>query len=179
MGILRAALALMVAMTGCYSPELRDCMLTCSAASDCADGQVCGSDHFCAAPGIAGSCSSLPGGAGPGGRDGGVDTPTMLDARPDAALPDAATHVPLAISIEGKGRVIVQGIATCDKDGPQNGMCTFLVPINVVATAQAQAYTDQRFDKWTTPVCAATSSATCMFTPATATAVGVKFRKDD
>ena len=173
MGILSRAVALLTMTVGCYSPELRDCTLTCAAASDCADGQVCGSDHFCAAPGIAGSCSSLPGDAGSGNRDAGTGG-AKIDARPDAP-----THAVLAISIEGKGRVIVQGIGTCDEAGPQNGHCAFLVPVDIPLTAQAQAYLGQRFEKWTTAVCAATSTSTCTFTPMVATTLGVKFRKDD
>jgi len=181
MGILRVSGPLLVAMTSaCYSPELRDCTLTCTAASDCADGQVCGSDHFCAAPGIAGRCSSLPGDAGGTDRDGGVDDQKMPDARRDAATPDATAYVLLAITIEGKGRVIVQGIGICEQAAPQNGHCTFPVQLGMVTTAQAQPYWDQRFEKWTTAICAATLGSTCTFTPTTtSTALGVKFRKDD
>src|SRR5688572_992995 len=110
MGLLRVGVAGLASIAGCYSPEVRDCTLTCSAASDCVDGQVCGSDHFCAAPAIAGQCASLPGGdAGDGIRDAGVIAP-IADARPDA--PDAATHTTLSLMIDGQGRITVQGIAT-------------------------------------------------------------------
>ena len=168
---------MLAAMTGCYSPELRDCTLTCSSTSDCADGQVCGGDHFCAAPAIAGSCSSLPDGAGSNNRDAGVGAATM-DARPDAA-PDAPTHVALTINIEGQGRLNVQGIGTCDKSAPQNGSCILVVPANMPVTAEAEPYSGQRFEKWTTVICAAMQSSTCTFTPTMTTPVGVKFRKDD
>jgi hypothetical protein len=174
MGILRTCVTLLpIVANACYSPELRDCTLTCSAATDCADGQVCGSDHFCAAPGIAGRCTSLPGDAGSRDRDAGTDA-AKIDARPDAPA-----YVALAISIEGKGRVVVQTIGTCEQVAPQNGHCTFPAPINMTVTAQAQAYSDQRFEKWTTAPCALTPLATCTFTPAAATTIGVKFRKDD
>jgi hypothetical protein len=179
MGLLRIGVASLASIAaGCYSPELRDCTLTCNAASDCADGQVCGSDHFCAAPGIAGQCAFLPGDAGGSNRDGGIDAPKMPDARPDAAMPDAPTHAVLTISIEGKGRVTVQTIGTCDESGPQNGHCTYAVPLNLAITVQAQPYEDQRFDKWTTPVCASMSMPSCTFTPVGPTTVGVKFRKE-
>ncbi|HEY5926558.1 MAG TPA: hypothetical protein VIV11_32950 [Kofleriaceae bacterium] len=171
-------MALSIALAGgCYAPELRDCTLTCSAATDCADGQVCDSEGFCAAPEIAGTCSSLPGHAGGNDRDAGIDAPKINDARPDAA-PDAMTHVLLAITIESKGRVIVQTIGTCEQSGPQNGSCVFYVPRDVELTVQAQPYSDHRFDRWTTTTCMS-APATCMFTPTSATPLGVKFRKDD
>jgi hypothetical protein len=171
MGLLRAGVALVAASAaGCYEPELRDCTLTCSEASDCAGGQVCGSDHFCAAPAIAGRCSSLPGDAGSNGRDGGVDPPKM-DARVDAP-PDAPTHVTLTISIEG------QGIGTCDEAAPQNGQCAFDVPINALVTVQAQSYSDWHFEKWTTVACITVPIASCTFYASVSTPVGVKFKKD-
>lgn len=178
MGLLNvAAASVVVAGAGCYEPELRDCTLTCNAASDCADGQVCGTDGFCAAPGIAGQCSQMPGAAGSADRDAGMTDAKMADAAHDVP-PDAATHVPLMISIDGKGRVTV-GTETCDESGPQNGSCTFMVPIYAPVTVSATAYSGWRFDRWTTPACAIVPISTCTFTPTTATPVGVKFRKDD
>jgi hypothetical protein len=179
MGILKLAFALLVtSATGCYDPQLRDCTLTCNTQSDCAGDQVCGSDHFCAAPDIAGTCSSLPGDAGSKHRDAGVDTPKMADARPDAA-PDAATHAELTVSIEAKGRVTMIGIGTCDEAPPQNGQCTFTVLLGSLVTASAQGYPDWRFDRWTTSACASTPIATCTFVFNAATPLGVKFKRDD
>ena len=56
MALLKTGVAFTVAIAAgaCYEPELRDCTLSCTAAAECADGQVCGSDHFCASPEIAG-----------------------------------------------------------------------------------------------------------------------------
>src|SRR5687768_11522870 len=121
MAFLKTCVAFTVGIAGgaCYEPELRDCTLSCTAAADCADGQVCGADHFCASPEIAGTCATMPGGAGGTGRDAGVTDAKMPDTRPDAP-PDAATHVLLAISIAGKGQVTVHGIGTCDASQPQN-----------------------------------------------------------
>ena len=179
MGLLKIGVAALVAATaaGCYAPELRDCTLSCGAESDCAQGQVCGSDHFCASPEIAGRCSSLPGDAGSNDRDAGVDGAKLPDARPDAP-PDAATHAALTVSIEGQGRITVQGF-TCDKAGPQNGMCVITLPLAMLVTAQAQGYPDWRFDKWTSATCATTPIATCTFTLTGATTLTGKFKKDD
>jgi len=54
-------LAVFVAMlaTACYDPELRDCTVTCHGKHDCAEGQVCGSDGYCAAPDVANKCDEL------------------------------------------------------------------------------------------------------------------------
>jgi len=62
----RAVLIALVA--SCYSPDVRDCTVTCSDNADCADGQRCGSDHLCAAPDHAGRCGDAPADARP--RDG-------------------------------------------------------------------------------------------------------------
>jgi len=175
MGLLRASVASLAAIAGgCYSPELRDCTVTCSAASDCADGQVCGDDQYCAAPGIAGRCSTLPGDAGPTIRDGGADARTIVDARPDATVWAA-----IDISIEGQGRVIVQNIATCEKTGPQNGSCTFYVPAGLAITVHAQPYFDWRFDKWTMSACDPVGGSTCTFQATGTSPVGAKFRRND
>ncbi len=175
MEFLKTGVAITVAIAGgaCYEPELRDCTLSCTAAADCADGQVCGSDHLCAAPEIAGTCATMPGGAGGTGRDAGVVDAKMPDTRPDAA-----THVPLAISIAGKGRVTVHGIGTCDASQPQNGSCVLAVPRLVPLTVEATPYREWRFDRWTTAACAVVSINTCTFTPITATPLGAKFKKD-
>ncbi|HEY4238940.1 MAG TPA: hypothetical protein VGM88_03960 [Kofleriaceae bacterium] len=56
MALLKAALAVLL-LAGCYDPTLKDCVVTCANPGDCADGQVCGADKFCAAPDVAGTCS--------------------------------------------------------------------------------------------------------------------------
>jgi len=55
MAVLIRALAVL-ALASCYDPELRDCVVTCAGSDDCADGQVCGADRFCAAPDV--SCTA-------------------------------------------------------------------------------------------------------------------------
>jgi hypothetical protein len=171
MGLLRSSFAFFIASAGCYEPELRDCTIACNAASDCADGQVCGPDQLCVAAEHADRCAEMPSTAGSDSRDAGVSD-AMLDA-----MPDAATHAALEITIEGKGRVNVLGHGYCDSAPPHDGMCTIVVPINVIRTIGADAHPDWRFDSWTTSVCAATSINTCTFTPKGPTPVGVKFKK--
>ncbi|HEX5060831.1 MAG TPA: hypothetical protein VFV99_15795 [Kofleriaceae bacterium] len=42
----------LVAIAGCYQPELRDCTVHCSAPTDCTGGQVCRNDGWCAMPDV-------------------------------------------------------------------------------------------------------------------------------
>jgi hypothetical protein len=85
--------ALIVALVGCYSPTLRDCTLQCESPHDCAGGQVCGSDGYCAAPAVAGHCIAA-----------------LADA---AASRDAARRPPDADSC----------VALCTKGTCQGGTC--------------------------------------------------------
>jgi hypothetical protein len=40
----------------CYDPATVDCTVSCSGEDECATGQTCGSDGFCASPDVAGQC---------------------------------------------------------------------------------------------------------------------------
>jgi hypothetical protein len=174
MGLLRSRAALLLAASGCYEPELRDCTITCNAATDCAEGQVCGSDRMCAAPALAGRCGEMPDAAGSGARDAGVTDAMIADA-----TPDAATHAALEIAIEGKGRVNVLGYGSCDAAPPQSGSCTIIVPRDELRTIGADAHPGWRFDRWTTSACAAVGINTCTFRPTGPTPIGAKFKKGD
>jgi hypothetical protein len=44
-----------LSLAACYAPDTRDCTIACGAPTDCAHGQQCGADGFCAAPDV--SCS--------------------------------------------------------------------------------------------------------------------------
>ena len=80
--------AIAVLLTGCYEPSLKDCTVSCAAATDCASGQVCAANGFCAAEGA--SCAP----------------PT------DAAVPTVTLHV----VVMGHGSVQVAGGGTCTSD---------------------------------------------------------------
>lgn len=179
MGLLaRSAAAIVMLASGCYSPDVRDCTVLCSAVTDCATGQICGSDHLCASPEIAGQCSTLPHDAGAGDRDGGMaDAKLPVDAMPDAP-PDAAPTAVLHVQIEGQGRVTVEGVGMCDAAGPQMGNCMFVVALAAELTATAVDYPGWTFDKWTTVPCI-TEPRICTFTPIAMTDLTAKFRKAD
>lgn len=156
---------------GCYEPELRDCTIACSAETDCASGQVCGTDGMCAAPDVAGRCAERP-----AMIDAGVivdGAKPLPDARPDATpLPDAPTQGKLTVNIEGRGRVTVMGIGTC------NDNCTYTVPLTTSLTAQADPLAEWRFEKWTQGPCAG-QLATCNFSSTIAVTISAKFKKDN
>ena len=141
-------LAMLTALlAGCYEPEAVDCTVECTGPSDCADGQVCGSDHFCAAPDVAGMCN------------------TTGDPQ----------SVSLIIAIEGHGKVSVEHVGSCDSDSPSQGSCTFAVPPGAMQQLKAVEGGEREFISWTS-TCTG-SSATCAVTPVMAlTQVGARFQ---
>ena len=178
MGILGRAVALSIVVSACYSPDLRDCTVSCTAAGDCASGQVCGAAGFCAAPDV--SCSVSD--AGVPVRDAAdrdAAAIVVVDAAPDAP-PDAPTTSTLHVHIDGQGSVTVTGVGTCAAGPPQQGDCNFSVLPNLPLIASASPYPDWRFDKWTSATCAMESSQTCTFAAHGGTTnLTLKFRKAD
>jgi hypothetical protein len=79
-------LGVVTAFLGCYSPEVRDCTVKCSAKTDCAGSQEC-RDGFCVMPG-ASKCPKD--GSGTNSDNGG----TMVDAA-TVTNPDALDLCPL------------------------------------------------------------------------------------
>ncbi|MBA3454266.1 MAG: hypothetical protein H0T42_14330 [Deltaproteobacteria bacterium] len=177
MAVLILSLAGVALVTGCYSPELRDCAVSCVTSSDCAPDQVCGSDRMCAAPALAGRCagSMLP-------IDAAVDAPiTIVVDAPmvDAAPPiDASTARFLVIENNGRGGVAVAGIGICHHTSPTHP-CTFEVVAGVLISLEAVADSDYRFDKWESGPCIG-QDETCSLAPLQlVTEIKVKFRQDD
>jgi hypothetical protein len=153
-----------LALAGCYSPSLRDCTLSCGSPDDCAAGQVCGADGWCAAPAVAGRCPGLVD-AGP------------RDAGPADASPDAAMTILLRVQIDGKGSILVDGHGSCSSQGAQHGDCTFTVAARVALTAYAVAIPlGNTFTGWTSATCK-DAPATCTFTPMVATTIVAKFQQ--
>jgi len=182
MGVLTRGLALglvlaAMVVTGCYSPAIRDCTVSCAAPSDCASGQVCGADGLCAAPGVAGRCGAVMPDAAPG-----YDAAPGNDAAPphdaggsDAASPDAAVTVSLHVVISGTGSVVIAGVGTCSSQDAQHGDCTYEVALGVARTAHAvQVQQDQVFSRWQSLTCAG-QGETCTFTPVVPTSIIARF----
>ncbi len=170
MGVLKLAGALLGAATrlapaACYEPQLASCAVRCSSNADCAPGQTCGAQGYCAVPELA--CP-------PGSDAAPADGPPA-----DTQRPDAAPKLQLRVRIPDGGRVTVDGVGLCDSDGWPDGDCRFAVTAGVALTARAIPHAGYTFDQWTSTVCAM-AGQTCVFTPtAPATEIRVRFERVD
>lgn len=170
MGIL-IAVVIGLLLAACYAPRLRDCTVICDATSDCASGQVCGPDHLCATPDVAGRCADQ----GRGMADATPVDATPVDATSADARPDAPTTVKLRVEVMGKGSVVVDGRGTCSSREPQDGKCTYDIAPGVLQRASAIAIeSDHVFLGWGTEPCSG-QPAICTFTASAATTVVAKF----
>ena len=174
----RVATAL-VLVAGCYSPDLRDCTVSCASSADCAGAQVCSSDHFCAATGM--TCTGVtPSDAHLATGDAPADphdaaTPVDAHVTPvDAAPPiDAAPlTVQLHEHVDGHGAIFL-GTFSCTTD------CNYQVIVGVPLSVTAIPAGNQRFDRWSQGPCNGSQNATCSFTPTTPLTVAARFKKDD
>jgi hypothetical protein len=160
--------ALCALVAGCYEPAVRDCTVTCHGVHECAAGQVCGADGFCASPAHAGSCASMRATADAPESDapesdavtsdaatrdaatsdaasqadaGGVpDAPGQPDAAqmPDASAPDAGSIGALSITITGRGTVTVDPLGKTCDAQGASG-ATCTYPVSVGATLELTA----------------------------------------
>lgn len=153
--LLFSALAL-ASSAGCYAPDLRDCTVTCASASDCAGGQVCGADGFCAASDVAGHC-------GTGALDAGPDAPGV-------------TKVALHVQVMGAGKIVVGGVGECSTEGPTHGDCVLQAPLAPISMQAVQITENKEFERWMTPLCPATTNPTCSFTLTMPATVAAKFK---
>ncbi|HEY5951381.1 MAG TPA: hypothetical protein VIV40_38070 [Kofleriaceae bacterium] len=134
-------------LAACYEPDAVDCTVQCSGVDQCADGQVCGTDGFCASPDVAGTC---------------------MMAGSESQL------ISLTITIEGHGKVTIDGVGTCDSESPNEGVCTYAVAAGVARQLKAMPAKDREFISWTS-TCTG-SQSTCTLTPVMSlTQVGAKF----
>jgi hypothetical protein len=167
-GVLSRAL-LIAAITSCYSPDVKDCVLRCGSAADCADGQTCSDEGTCAAPTV--TCNG----------DTAIDAPGMV-ATHDAAVADAPPGtVPITIEITGQGTVQlmgsgVAGMQTCDDSLGSGTSCTFAADPAKQAMAMAMPKGPDQFMSWTSLVCAG-QLMNCTFTPIGPTTISVLFAK--
>jgi hypothetical protein len=176
MGLLSRTLAIALFASACYEPDVRDCTVKCSGASDCAGGQVCGGDGYC----VDSDAVRCRTGAT---QDGGTTSVTPIDAHvtdahppvdavaPDAA-PDAPTHGLLIVDVDGKGGVLSLGVGWCEEH------CEYTLPLDSVVLAHASPGDDFEFDRWTTGACPDEKDPDCAVTITAVVSLGARFRKD-
>lgn len=150
-------------LPACYSPDLRDCTVSCIGAADCTGGQVCTADHYCAASGV--SCAVMPLADAPrADMMMQLDAPLMIDAPP----PSGDLHV----RVMDKGSVEVGGVGTCATD------CTYTVLLGRTLELVATPGKDRELERWS-GACSG-QDPTCTFVPSQPlTEVSAKFHKVD
>jgi hypothetical protein len=148
---LHQVLLVLAILSGCYSPELRDCTVTCGGSDECASDQVC-TKGLCAAEGV--SC-------GPGGN-----------SATDAGI-DAGARVTVHVMIEGSGRVELQGAGVCGVGGDRD--CDISVARGAVTAPASAADGGHPFALWGSPA-GNDQPATCMFTANSPVTVKAKFK---
>lgn len=176
MGVLTgAAAAACLALAACYAPAVRDCTISCTSPSDCATGQVCGSDGMCASPAVAGQCAArVDAGVNAPHDDAAPPAPTP-DAGPPPPPPDAGRTVRLTVQVVGKGAIAVDGAGTCSSQDATKGSCAYDVAAGTPLSVQATPVDgDDPFSMWTSIACAG-QGAHCVFTPVIATTVSGRF----
>jgi len=159
-------LLLLSLIPACYSPDLRDCTVSCVGAADCAGGQVCSAEHYCAASGVSCAMQAPPHDAPR------ADMMMELDAPPPPPIDAPPATGDLHVRIMDKGDVAVSGVATCDHD------CTYTVLLGGELELVAQPGDGRRFERWS-GACDG-DDVTCVLVPTQPlTEVSAKFRKDD
>jgi hypothetical protein len=161
-GLLVCSLAATSGASACYAPTTRDCELSCGSDSDCAGGQVCGTEHLCAGRGL--SCA-------PGAVDGGLVGDGERAPPVDAHAVDAEQTVVLTIMIGGMGTVTLDGGASCST----MPSCQLVAPLDKQATLVATPGAKMMFDMWMMGPCMG-QGATCTFVPTTDTMLQVHFK---
>ena len=171
MAVLRVAVAVL-ALGACYSPQLRDCAVECASSDDCAPGQVCGADRWCAGPAMAGRCGSSA------SVDAAVTTDGAVSSGDAAIGVDAAppTTVNLVVQISGHGTVTIAGIGSCADTAPGH-QCTFAVTVGLPRQLVATGTGNDSFDRWM-GACSG-QGATCTLTPVAMTTTQAKFMPDN
>lgn len=173
MALLARVLAAATLFAGCYSPDLRDCTVSCASSADCAGSQLCNANHLCAAKDV--SCATMttaPHDAASIDNDAPVqrDAAIMIDAgRPPI---DAPAPVIVHLHVDGHGQ-LTTGTTTCMSDCDVS--VTRGTPMNVLA----QGLGDQVFKGWTQGPCVGSQVPSCALAPTTNVTVGARFHKED
>ena len=169
MALLARVLAAATLLAGCYSPDLRDCTVTCASSADCAGAQLCNAAHLCAAKDV--SCSTMT--TTPRDASPDEDAPVQRDAAImiDAGRPpiDAPAPVALHVHVDGAGGTLSFGTFSCTDD------CTYQVPYAEAITITATANGNHTFVGWSQGPCLGSLARTCDVTPTMPLTIAARF----
>ena len=135
-----------VLLAGCYDGEIGDCELPCATAGECPDGLACGSDGWCAAPEVAGTCAAT--------------APASLEVR---------------VVVRGKGAVIAADPALdCRGDSPNDPVTCALEVVagTAVELTATPVHQHWQFDGWDGADC---DGPVCTIRPDAALVVTARF----
>jgi hypothetical protein len=139
-------------VVACYSPDLADCAVRCSAAGDCAGGMTCGAEGLCRLEGARGTCADVRNDGGtPLGDDAGLAT---VEVEPAGAGAGRVTSQPAGIDC---------GTA-----------CSAAFPIGQQLTLTASPGADSLFDGWSA-ACEGQAQAVCSVVVGADLRVGAAF----
>jgi hypothetical protein len=164
MALLARAAILALLVGGCYSPDLRDCTVSCSGSDSCGSGEICGSDGYCASPEVAGTCAN---------EMGSGSNPDTVDAATMTAM------VNIHIMVTGDGAVSLNNSLqmTCDHGGSANGDCMYAVASHSTAALLAVITSGSHpFMSWMGMECMGSTSQQCQFTADTDVTVMAMFK---
>ncbi len=159
-------------VAGCYQPDLRDCTVTCAGPGECAHGQVCGDDGYCASADVAGSCAT----------HGLPDAHRAADARPapDARLAPDAMQVAasLHVTIKARGEVVVAPVGvTCEAVDDKGASCMYDVFVGEAVTlTEMTTHGGDTFMGWMHPGCTGTVTTCPVSCAPGTTTVGATFK---
>jgi hypothetical protein len=97
---MRYMLIAVLAATGCFSPNLPDCLMVCGARGACGDGQTC-SNGFCTSGPVCGEPDAYPSqpDASPSQPDASPSQPDASPSQPDAQATDSQSATADATAI--------------------------------------------------------------------------------
>lgn len=139
-------------LAACYSPDLRDCVVQCASASDCAGDQFC-SSGLCTGGDSCAALNGVDGDISPTSEvDAGADAPrdTMpVDSMPIDSMP--SNMATITISISGPdGRVMVMGGTTCTS---ATQPCTVTLTKGPHVFHAMEGRPDKPFESWESALC--------------------------
>jgi hypothetical protein len=149
-----------VTLTACYSPDVRECTVSCNATTDCVAPHVCGADGLCASTAAAGHCAARI-------VDGGISDDAALDATTDGPVgpPVDSPVPPVSLCISSTcavaGGSCVGDRCVIDRDTDNPVTCPAGMPCTVICNAQNACKKGVKCGNATSCIVECTATAAC------------------